>query len=55
MRAAYDAVDDLDFLPMEKFQKVFWKLRASEQSSYTLQYAPLAPKIGDLSDPLYFE
>ncbi|MEW5298480.1 MAG: hypothetical protein WDW36_001598 [Sanguina aurantia] len=55
MRAAYDAVDDLDFLPMEKFQKLFWKLRASEQPSYTLQYAPLAPKIGDLSDPLYFD
>ncbi len=27
------------------FQKAFWKLRASEQESYNLQYSPLKPRI----------
>jgi hypothetical protein len=31
MRSAYDSVDELDFVAMNKFQKDFWKLRQSEQ------------------------
>ncbi|KXZ54425.1 hypothetical protein GPECTOR_5g79 [Gonium pectorale] len=55
MRSAYETVDDLDFIPMNDFQKAFWKLRASEQESYNLQYSPLKPKIGDVTDSLYFD
>lgn len=55
MRSAYDAVDDLDFVPMDKFQVKFWKLRQSEVEPYTLQYSPLKVKYGDLTDPLYFD
>ncbi|BBM99349.1 hypothetical protein MPTK1_1g20650 [Marchantia polymorpha subsp. ruderalis] len=55
MRSAYEAVDDLDFIPMNKFQVKFWKLRQSELEPYTLQYKPLRVKYGDLTDPLYFD
>ncbi|KAL3684406.1 hypothetical protein R1sor_002428 [Riccia sorocarpa] len=55
MRSAYEAVDDLDFIPMNKFQQRFWKLRQSELEPYTLQYKPLKVKYGDLTDPLYFD
>ncbi|KAL2652578.1 hypothetical protein R1flu_020706 [Riccia fluitans] len=55
MRSAYEAVDDLDFVPMNKFQQKFWKLRQSELEPYTLQYKPLKVKYGDLTDPLYFD
>jgi hypothetical protein len=39
----------------EKFQIDFWKLRQSEQESYNLQYSPLKARVGDLTDPLYFD
>ncbi|GLC41889.1 hypothetical protein PLESTB_001043800 [Pleodorina starrii] len=55
MRSAYETVDDLDFIPMNDFQKAFWKLRASEQEAYNLQYSPLKPRIGDVTDSLYFD
>jgi hypothetical protein len=31
MRSAYDSLDELDIVAMNKFQKDFWKLRQSEQ------------------------
>ncbi|KAG0601759.1 hypothetical protein M758_11G137500 [Ceratodon purpureus] len=55
MRSAYEAVDALDFIPMDKFQIKFWKLRQSEVEPYTLQCRPLRVKYGDLTDPLYFD
>lgn len=55
MRASYEAVDQLDFLPMDTFQKNFWLLRQSETESYSLQYSPLKARTGDLTDPLYFD
>ncbi|XP_024403433.1 uncharacterized protein [Physcomitrium patens] len=55
MRSAYEAVDALDFIPMDKFQVKFWKLRQSELEPYTLQCRPLRVKYGDLTDPLYFD
>eukprot|EP00798_Chlamydomonas_sp_ICE-L_P021921 gene21921-28966_t len=51
MNSSYKAVDSLDFVPMVRF----WKLRQSEQEGYGLQYSPLKPKVGDLTDPLYFD
>lgn len=44
MRAGYEAVDALDFIPMDKFQKNFWKYRQAEQEGYALQYNPLKVK-----------
>lgn len=55
MRTSYDAVDQLDFIPMNDFQRQFWLLRQAEQESYALAYAPLKPRLGDLTDPLYFD
>ena len=45
MRSAYEAVDRLDFIAMDKFQKQFWLLRQSEQESYNMQYSPLKPRV----------
>ena len=55
MRSSYDTVDELDFVPMDEYQISFWKRRGAEQESYLGQYSPLKPKIGELSDPLYFD
>eukprot|EP01025_Chloroclados_australasicus_P065062 TRINITY_DN8802_c0_g1_i4.p1 TRINITY_DN8802_c0_g1~~TRINITY_DN8802_c0_g1_i4.p1 ORF type:complete len:367 (-),score=26.50 TRINITY_DN8802_c0_g1_i4:253-1248(-) len=55
MRSCYEAVDALDFVPMDKFQVKFWKLRQSELEPYTLQYSPVKVRMGELSDPLYFD
>ena len=30
MRSCYEAVDDLDFVPMDRYQIQFWKRRAAE-------------------------
>ncbi|CAL5223952.1 g6555 [Coccomyxa viridis] len=55
MRSAYEAVDDLNFIPMDRFQASFWKLRQSEYEPYLLQRSPLRTKQGDLTDPSYFD
>lgn len=55
LRSTYQAVDDLDFIPMDKFQIGFWKLRQAEYESYVTSYYPLKPAQGELSDPLYFD
>lgn len=49
LRSGYDAVDALDFIPMDNFQRIFWKLRQSEQEPYNFQYDPLKPRVGDLT------
>lgn len=55
MRAGYESVDELDFVPMDEFQKEFWLQRRSEQEAYLNQYAPLRMEVGQLGDPLYFD
>lgn len=42
---APSSVLSLPLGPQNDFQKAFWKLRASEQESYNLQYEPLKPKV----------
>jgi hypothetical protein len=42
MRLSYAVVDDLDFVPMDEFQKDFFLFRQDEWE-------------GDLADPLYFD
>jgi len=55
MRSSYEAVDSLDYIPMDSFQVKFWKFRQAEQEGYNLQYLPLRVRLGDLTDPLYFD
>jgi hypothetical protein len=55
LRSSYEAVDDLNFVPMDGFQKSFWKRRAAEQEAYLALVSPLRVQQGDLEDPLYFD
>ncbi|KAK9902243.1 hypothetical protein WJX75_009231 [Coccomyxa subellipsoidea] len=55
MRSAYEAVDTLDFIPMDRFQAQFWKLRQAEYEPYLTQRLPLKVRQGDLTDPSYFD
>lgn len=48
-RSSFDAVNDLDFIPMDVFEAKFWKLRQSELEGYNLLYSPLKPRQGDLT------
>jgi hypothetical protein len=52
MRSCYDAVDALNFVPMDKFQKDFFLLRQNEWEKYL---AENDCKQGDLSNPQYFD
>lgn len=40
---------------MDRFQKNFWNFRAGEQQGYAMQYLPLKLRVGELTDPLYFD
>jgi hypothetical protein len=53
MRSSYNAVDELDFTPMDEFQKSFFLYRQDEWSDYK-SYHPNVLQ-GDLADPLYFD
>ena len=53
MRTSYKVADELDFVPMNEFQKDFFLLRQTEWDPYRKQL----PKVtqGDLADPNYFD
>jgi hypothetical protein len=53
MRSSYATVDDLDFIPMDIFQKVFFLFRQSEWEDYRNYHQYVMQ--GDLADPLYFD
>lgn len=53
MRSSYSAVDELDFVPMDIFQKSFFLFRQDEWQGYKDEH-PLSMQ-GDLSDPVYFD
>lgn len=53
MRSSYNAVDELDFVPMTEFQKTFFLFRQSEWQLYK-QFHPNVIQ-GILSDPYYFD
>ena len=55
LRSSYEAVDELNFVPMDGFQQKFWLRRAAEQEAYLSLMAPLRVQQGDLEDPLYFD
>ena len=52
MRSSYEVADELDFVPMDRFQREFFLLRADEWEQYR---AENDAKQGDLSDALYFD
>jgi hypothetical protein len=52
MRSSYEVADDLDFVPMDRFQKEFFLLRADEWERYRPENDA---KQGDLSDAVYFD
>lgn len=53
MRLSYAVVDDLDFVPMDEFQRDFFLFRQDEWEDYR-GYHPTVMQ-GDLADPLYFD
>lgn len=48
-------LEGLDDAFQDEFQVKFWKLRQNEWEPYKLQYSPLNIRLGDLTDPLYFD
>lgn len=52
MRTSYQVADDLDFMPMDEFQKDMFLLRQNEWDAYREK---LNVKQGDLADPNYFD
>lgn len=55
MRSSYNAVDELDFVAMDQFQKDFFLIRQAEYLPYVTELGPGLVKQGDLTDPYYFD
>lgn len=55
MRSSYNAVDDLDFVAMDQFQKDFFLIRQGEYLPYVNELGPGMVKQGELIDPYYFD
>ena len=55
MRSSYNAVDAIDIVPMQQFQKDFFLIRQAEYEYYTNALGPGAVQQGDLADPNYFD
>ena len=55
MRSSYNVADELDFVPMDQFQKEFFFIRQSEWEEYYNFFPKLGLIQGDLTDPKYFD
>ena len=55
MRSSYNAVDMIDVVPMQQFQKDFFLIRQAEYQYYANALGPGAMQQGDLADPNYFD
>ena len=55
MRSSYNAVDEIDIVPMQQFQKDFFLVRQAEYQYYANSLGPGAMQQGDLADPNYFD
>jgi hypothetical protein len=55
MRVSYDAVDDIDVVAMDQFQRDFFLVRQAEYEAYANSLGPGAMMQGDLADPNYFD
>lgn len=55
MRSSYNAMDEIDCVAMDQFQKDFFFIRQAEYLPYTNSLGPGLVKQGDLSDAYYFD
>jgi hypothetical protein len=55
MRSSYNALDELDCVGMDQFQRDFFLIRGSEYEEYTNAIGDGLVKQGDLTDPYYFD
>jgi len=53
MRSSYNIADELDFVPMDEFQKSFFLFRQSEWEDYKSHHNVVVQ--GNLADPIYFD
>ena len=55
MRSSYNALDEMDCVAMDQFQRDFFLIRVSEYETYTNNLGAGMVKQGDLTDPYYFD
>ena len=55
MRSSYNAVDEIDIVAMDQFQKDFFLIRQAEYKYYADLLGAGAMQQGDLADPNYFD
>jgi len=55
MRSSYNALDQLDCVAMDQFQRDFFIIRQAEYEPYTKLLGPGFVQQGDLTNPFYFD
>jgi len=55
MRSSYNALDELDCVAMDQFQRDFFLTRQAEYQPYVDMLGPGAVQQGDLTNPAYFD
>lgn len=55
MRSSYNALDELDAVAMDQFQRDFFLIRQAEYQPYVGTLGPGAVRQGELTDPAYFD
>ena len=55
MRSSYNALDEMDCVAMDQFQRDFFLIRAGEYETYTKNLGAGVVSQGDLTDPYYFD
>jgi hypothetical protein len=55
MRSSYNALDELDCVAMDQFQRDFFLIRSSEYETYAKAVGAGMVQQGDLTDPYYFD
>jgi hypothetical protein len=55
MRSSYNAIDEMDCVAMDQFQRDFFLIRLAEYETYTRNLGDGMVQQGDLTDPYYFD
>ena len=55
MRSSYNALDEMDCVAMDQFQRDFFLIRLGEYQTYTKSLGDGMVQQGDLTDPYYFD
>lgn len=55
MRSSYNALDELDCVGMDQFQRDFFLIRQAEYQPYCTELGPGIVQQGELTDPYYFD